>query len=189
MGRTLAQKKNIVVDLQEQLSSAQLTLVIDYTGLSVSQISDLRNRLRESGSICTVTKNTLMEKAVEADESWKPMEKFLTGSSAFIFIQDDLGAAIKSYLAFQKESKKTQLRGGVMEGRALSPDDIKAITELPTKEELIARIAGAINSIPTKVAVGINAVPTQVAVGIKEVPASLVRAIKAVSEKDDSQAA
>ncbi|EDZ92214.1 50S ribosomal protein L10 [Limnospira maxima CS-328] len=76
-----------------------------------------------------------------------------------------------------------------MEGRALSPDEIKAITELPTKEELMARIAGAINSIPTKVAVGVNAVPTKLAVGIKEVPASLVRAIKAVSEKDDSQAA
>lgn len=189
MGRTLAQKENIVVDIQKQLSSAQLTLVIDYTGLSVSQITDLRNRLRETGSVCKVTKNTLMQKAVEGDDNWKPMEKFLSGSSAFIFIQDDFGAAIKAYQAFQKESKKTELRGGVMEGRALSPDDIKAITELPTKEELIARIAGAINSIPTKVAVGVNAVPTKLAVGIKEVPASLVRAIKAVSEKDDSQAA
>lgn len=189
MGRTLAQKENIVVDIQKQLSSAQLTLVIDYTGLSVSQITDLRNRLRETGSVCKVTKNTLMQKAVEGDENWKPMEKFLNGSSAFIFIQDDFGTAIKAYQAFQKESKKTELRGGVMEGRALSPDDIKAITELPTKEELMARIAGAINSIPTKVAVGVNAVPTKLAVGIKEVPASLVRAIKAVSEKDDSQAA
>ncbi|MEB3882938.1 50S ribosomal protein L10 [Lyngbya sp. CCY1209] len=189
MGRTLAQKQDIVADLQKALSEAQLTLVIDYTGLSVSQITDLRNRLRETGGTCTVTKNTLMRKAVEGDETWQPMEKFLSGSSAFIFVKDDLGAAIKAYQAFQKESKKTELRGGVMEGRALSVDDVKAITELPTKEELIARIAGAINAVPTKLAVGVNAVPTKLAVGIKEVPASLARAIKAVSEKEDSQAA
>ena len=75
-----------------------------------------------------------------------------------------------------------------MEGRALSTADLDAITELPTKEELIARIAGAINAVPTKLAVGTNAVPKKLAVGIKEVPASLVRAIKAVSEKDQEAA-
>jgi large subunit ribosomal protein L10 len=74
-----------------------------------------------------------------------------------------------------------------MEGRALTEDDIKALTELPSKEELMARLAGGINAIPTKLAVGLNAVPTQVAVGIKEVPSSLVRSLHAMSEKDASQ--
>ncbi|MEB3358723.1 MAG: 50S ribosomal protein L10, partial [Synechococcales bacterium] len=108
----------------------------------------------------------------------------LKESSAFLLLKDDLGKAIKAYQAFQKDTKKTTLRGGVMEGRALTEADVNAITELPTKEELIARIAGAINAIPTKLAVGTKAVPTKLAVGIKEVPASLVRAIRAVSEKD-----
>lgn len=189
MGRTLANKHEIVADLKQMLSETQLTLVVDYTGLSVAQITDLRNRLRPTGSLCKVTKNTLMRKAIEGDETWEAMQEFLSGSSAFILVQDDLGAAIKAYQAFQKETKKTELRGGVMEGRALSLDDVKAITELPTKEELMAQIAGAIKSIPTKVAVGTKAVPTKLAVGIKEVPASLVRAIKAVSEKDNSEAA
>ncbi|MCG5060946.1 MAG: 50S ribosomal protein L10 [Limnoraphis sp. WC205] len=186
MGRSVTEKQEIVEDLKQMLSEAQLALIIDYTGLSVAQITDLRNRLRETGSTCKVTKNTFMRKAIEGNESWEAMQEFLSGSSAFIFAQDDFGAAIKAYQAFQKDSKKTELRGGVMEGRALSVDDVKAITELPTKEELMAKIAGVINSIPTKLAVGTKAVPTKLAVGIKEVPASLVRAIKAVSEKEDS---
>ncbi len=191
MGRTLANKQEIIEDLKQSLSQTQMALVIDYAGLSVAEITELRNRLRPTGSECKVTKNTLMRKAVEADAAWEPMQEFLGGTSAFIFAKDDLGAAIKAYESFQKDTKKTELRGGVMEGRALSLADVKAITELPTKEELIARIAGAINSIPTQLAVGTKAVPTKLAVGIKEVPGQLVRAIHAVSEqqKGDSEAA
>ena len=189
MGRTLENKKEIVSELRGLLDEAQLAIVIDYKGLSVSQISDLRDRLREKGAICKVTKNTLMRIAVEDNENWQPMTQFLQDSSAFLLVQDDLGGAIKAYKSFQKDTKKTELRGGVMEGRALTTAELDAITELPTKEELIARIAGAINSIPTKLAVGTNAVPTKLAVGIKEVPASLVRAVKAVADKDDQEAA
>lgn len=189
MGRTLENKKEIVAELKEQLSDVQLALVIDYKGLTVSEIADLRGRLRESGAVCKITKNTLMRIATEEDDTWKPMSQFLQGTSAFLLFKDDLGKGIKAYEAFQKDTKKTELRGGVMEGRALNEADIKAITELPTKEELIARIAGAINAIPTKLAVGTNAVPTKLAVGIKEVPNSLVRAINAVAQKEDADAA
>lgn len=188
MGRTLENKKEIVAELKELLSESQLALVIDYKGLSVAEITDLRNRLREKGAVCKVTKNTLMRIAVEEDDTWKPMTQFLKDSSAFLLVKEDMGGAIKAYQAFQKDTKKTELRGGVMEGRALTIDDLEAITNLPSKEELIARIAGAINAIPTKLAVGTKAVPTKLAVGIKEVPASLVRAIKAVSEKEQDAA-
>jgi large subunit ribosomal protein L10 len=188
MGRTLANKKEIVAEIQELLSDAQLALVIDYKGLSVAEITDLRNRLRPKGATCKITKNTLMRIAVDGDENWQPMTEFLKDSSAFLLVKDDLGGAIKEYQAFQKETKKTVLRGGVMEGQALNEDQIKAITELPTKEELMARLAGAINAMPTRVARGINLVPTKLAVGIKEVPASLTRAIKAVSEQEQDAA-
>ncbi|MGD1942052.1 MAG: 50S ribosomal protein L10, partial [Leptolyngbyaceae cyanobacterium] len=77
MGRTLENKKEIVAELQGLLSHAQLAIVIDYKGLSVAEISDLRNRLREKGAICKVTKNTLMRIAVEEDDNWKPMTQFL----------------------------------------------------------------------------------------------------------------
>ncbi|MFE4108170.1 50S ribosomal protein L10 [Almyronema epifaneia] len=189
MGRTLEGKKEIVAELQNLLSEAQLALVIDYKGLSVAEITDLRNRLREKGAVCKVTKNTLMRIAVDGNKTWQPMQQFLKESSAFLLVQDDLGGAIKAYQGFQKDTKKTILRGGVMEGRALSEDDIKAITDLPSKEELIARIAGAIQANTTKLAVGVKAVPTKLAVGIKEVPASLTRAIKAVADKDQADAA
>ncbi|MEL6136923.1 MAG: 50S ribosomal protein L10 [Cyanobacteria bacterium J06628_6] len=185
MGRTLENKKEIVGELKELLDKSQLALVIDYGGLSVSEISDLRNRLRPKGAVCKVTKNTLMRIAVDGDENWQPMTEFLKGTSAFVLIEEDMGGAIKEYQAFKKDTKKTELRGGVMEGRALSQDDIKAITELPTKEELIARIAGAIKAIPTKLAVGVKQVPTKLAVGIKEVPASLVRVVDQVSKKEE----
>ncbi len=185
MGRTLENKKEIVSELKEALDKAQLALVINYGGLSVAEITDLRNRLRPKGAVCKVTKNTLMRIAVDGDENWQPMTEFLKGTSAFVLIEEDLGGAIKEYQAFKKDTKKTELIGGVMEGRALNQDDIKAITDLPTKEELIARIAGAINAIPTKLAVGVKQVPTKLAVGIKEVPASLVRVVDQVSKKEE----
>jgi len=175
MGRTLEDKKAIVEDLKQKLSDTDMTIVIDYKGVSVAEISDLRNRLRESGTICKVTKNTLMRRAVEEDEQWKPMQEFLKDSSAFLFVKDDLSGAIKAYQAFQKATKKTQLRGGVMEGRVLSEDEVKAIGELPSKEELIAQIAGTIQAVTSKVAVGIN-----------EVPASIARGLNAYAEKEGS---
>lgn len=189
MGRTLEDKKQVVSELKELLSESQLTLVIDYKSLSVAEISDLRTRLRETGTTCMVTKNTLMRRAVDGDELWQPLQEFLKQSSAFLFVKDDFGSAIKAYKAFSKDTNKTELRGGVMEGQALNQDQVDALTELPTKEELMARIAGALNANTTKLAVGIKAVPTKLATGVKEVPGSLVRAIKAVSEKENQDAA
>ncbi|MBD2774791.1 50S ribosomal protein L10 [Iningainema tapete] len=190
MSRTIEEKREIVAELKELLSQSQLALVIDYQGLSVAEITDLRRRMRSTGTVCKKTKNTLMRIAVDGDSKWQPMTEFLKGSSVFLLVQEDMKGAIKTYEEFQKATKKTELRGGVFDGQALTLADVKALTELPTKEELMARLAGGIKAIPTKLAVGLNAVPTKLAVGIKEVPGSLVRAIKAVSEKEqDSQAA
>jgi large subunit ribosomal protein L10 len=175
MGRTLEDKKEILEELKETLSSAQMALVINYKGLTVAEITDLRRRLRPTGTVCKVTKNTLMRIAIEGDQTWEPMTNFLSDSSAFLLVRDDVGGAIKAYQDFQKATKKTELRGGVMEGRALTEQDVKAIGDLPSKEQLMAQIAGAINGVATKLAVGIN-----------EVPGSLARAIKAVSEKESA---
>lgn len=189
MGKTKQQKQEMLADIKQNLSETQLTLVIDYQGLSVAEITDLRRRLIPTGTACTVAKNTLMGIAVKEDSNWQPMEELLAGSNAFLFVKDDLSAAIKAYQEFQKVTKKTEFRGGVMEGRLLSEADVKAIADLPSKEELIAQVAGAINSIATKLAVGLNGVPTQLATGINEVPASLNRAIKAMSDQQQGDAA
>jgi len=177
MGRTLADKKEMVSELKETLNQSQMAVVIDYKGLSVAEITDLRRRLLSSGSVCKVAKNTLMRIAIDGDPNWEPMSQFLKESSAFLLIKDDIGGALKAYQDFQKASKKTELRGGVMEGRALTQDDVKAIADLPSKEQLMAQVAGAINGVATKLAVGID-----------QVPASLARAIQAVADKDKEAA-
>jgi large subunit ribosomal protein L10 len=178
MGRTLENKKEIVADLKETLSESTLALVIDYQGLTVAEITDLRRRLRPSGTVCKVTKNTFMGIAIQDDEKWQPLSELLKGSSAFLLVKDDFSSAIKAYQDFQKASKKTELRGGVMEGRLLKEPDVKALGDLPSKEQLIAQIAGAINALATKIAVGIN-----------EVPGSLARSLQAVADKDKGDSA
>ncbi|MCV3216289.1 50S ribosomal protein L10 [Plectonema radiosum NIES-515] len=178
MGRTIEDKKAIVADLKEILSESTLALVIEYQGLTVAEITDLRRRLRPSGTICKVTKNTLMGIAIEGEEKWQPMSELLKGSSAFLLVKEDFSGAIKAYQDFQKASKKTELRGGVMDGRLLKEPDVKILGDLPSKEQLMAQIAGAINALATKIAVGIN-----------EVPASLARAMQAVADKDKGDSA
>lgn len=173
MGRTPENKQAIVADLKETLSESQLMFIINYSGLSVKEITDLRNRLRPKGAVCKVTKNTFMNIAIQDDERWQPIGEILKGDSAFVMVKDDLGGAIKAYQEFQKAAKKTEIRGGVMDGKLLKEADLKAIADLPSKEQLIAQIAGAINGVATKLAVGIN-----------EVPSGLARALKQMSEKD-----
>lgn len=173
MGRTLETKKEIVTELKQSLSESSLTLVIDYQGLTVGQITDLRNRLRPSGTVCKVTKNTLMGIAIDGDENWQPLSELLKGSSAFLLVKEDFSSAIKAYQEFQKATKKTEIRGGVMDGKLLKESDITALGDLPSKDQLMGQIAGAINALATKLAVGIN-----------EVPGSLARALQAVADKE-----
>lgn len=178
MGRTLEDKKAIVAELKESLTDTQLTVVIDYQGLSVAEITDLRKRLRPSGAECKVTKNTLMRIAVQGEPNWQPISEICKDASAFLFLKEDMGSALKAYQEFQRVSKKTVIRGGAMEGRLLSEDDVKAIADLPSKEQLMAQIAGAINSVTAKVAIG-----------VKEVPNSLARALQAIADKDKEEEA
>jgi large subunit ribosomal protein L10 len=172
MGRTPANKREIVADLQNTLSESSLALVINYRGLTVAEITDLRRRLREKGAVCKVTKNKLMGKAIEGNEDWTALSSLLKDSAAFILAKDDASAAVKAYQEFQKASKKSEILGGVMEGRLLSDKDIKVIAELPSKDQLIAQIAGAVNSIVANVATVVNEIPTGVA-----------RAVQAVADK------
>ncbi len=175
ISKTLEEKKEEVAQIKELLEKSKLAVVIDYQGLTVAEIGDLRNRLRDSGTICKVTKNSLMNKATEDYEDWQPISEFLKGQSAFILAdEENIGSAIRAYNSFVKEKKKTECRGGVMEGQALTTDQVKALADLPTKDELMAQIAGAINAVATKIARGIN-----------EVPASLARAIDAVKAKQE----
>lgn len=176
MGRTLENKKEIVAELKDLLSDTQSIFVIDYKGLTVGEISDLRNRIREKGGTCKIAKNTLIRIAVQDDENWQPVQEFLKDTTALLLTKEDIGSVVKEYKKFQKDTKKTQLRGGVLEGKALTSAEAEALADLPSKEELYARIAGAINALATKVAVG-----------VKEVPSSIARGLQAYVDKEGGE--
>jgi large subunit ribosomal protein L10 len=173
MGRTRENKATVIAEVQALIQDAQMAMVIDYQGLTVAEITDLRGRLRPLGGTCKIAKNTLVNLALEGQEAWQPMREFLTGTTAIIVLKDDLGGAIKAYKKFQKDTKKTELRGGVLEGKTLTSADVEAIGDLPSKEQLMGQIAG-----------GINALATKIALGIKEVPASVARGLQAHVDKE-----
>lgn len=176
MGRTLQNKKEIVTELKDLLSDTQSIFVIDYKGLTVGEISDLRNRIRDKGGTCKIAKNTLIRIAVQDDDNWQPVQDFLKDATALLLTQEDIGGVIKEYKKFQKDTKKTELRGGVMEGKALTKTEAEALADLPSKEELYAKIAGALNALATKVAVG-----------VKEVPSSIARGLQAYADKEGGE--
>jgi len=175
MGRTLESKKQTVEVLKGLLDEAEMALVLDYKGLSIKEMSDLRNRLQDNNSVCKVAKNTLMRQAIDGKDAWSDLGPLLTGTNAFVLIKGDVGGAVKAIQAFQKETQKSETKGGLYEGSLLSQDELKAIASLPSKEVLMAQIAGTLNAIATKVAVGIN-----------EVPSGLARSLKQHSESGES---
>ena len=175
MGRTLENKQQIVEELKQLLGEAEMALVLDYKGLSIKEMSDLRTRLQASNGVCKVTKNTLMSRAIDGNSAWSELDSLLTGTNAFVLVKGDVGGAVKAVQTFQKETKKSETKGGLFEGKLLTQDEIKAIGDLPSKEVLMAQIAGAINAVATKVAVGIN-----------EVPSGLARALNQHAESGDS---
>ena len=174
MGRTLENKQQIVEELKGLLGEAEMALVLDFKGLTIKEMTDLRTRLQASNGVCKVTKNTLMRRAIDGDSAWSDLDSLLTGTNAFVLVKGDVGGAVKALQSFQKDSKKSEVKGGLFEGKLLSADDIQAIGDLPSKEVLMAQIAGAINGLATKLAVGIN-----------EVPSGLARALKQYAESGE----
>jgi large subunit ribosomal protein L10 len=168
MGRTLESKQQIVDELKGLLGEAEMALVLDFKGLSIKEMSDLRIRLQASKGVCKVTKNTLMRRAIDGNTAWANLDSLLTGSNAFVLVKGDVGGAVKAVQSFQKDTKKSEVKGGLFEGKLLSEKDIKAIGDLPSKEVLMAQIAGAINAVATKLVVGINEVPSGLARALKQ---------------------
>jgi large subunit ribosomal protein L10 len=168
MGRTLESKQQIVEELKQLLGETEMALVLDFKGLSVKEMTDLRTRLQASNGVCKVTKNTLMRRAIDGNSAWSELESLLTGTNAFVLVKGDVGGAVKAVQAFQKDSKKSETKGGLFEGKLLSQSEIKEIGDLPSKEVLMAQIAGAINGVATKLAIGINEVPSGLARALKQ---------------------
>ena len=151
-----------LVKIKEDLNGVSAVWVVDYCGLSVKEIQALRSEIREAGASLKVYKNTLMHIAL-AEAELPTLEDMLEGPSAFVFAGEDVAAAAKAVKNFAKTNKNLEIKGGLMEGAAVSAAEVEAIASLPSREELIAQIAGAISGDARGLAVALNGVPSGLA--------------------------
>ena len=144
--------------IKEELSNAGAVWVVDYCGLTVKEVQELRRSVREAGASMKVYKNTLVHIALE-DAELPTLDDMLNGPSAFVFAGSDVAAAAKAVKEFAKSNENLQIKGGLMEGAAVSAAEVEAIASLPSREELYAHIAAAINGVAQGLATAINGVP------------------------------
>jgi large subunit ribosomal protein L10 len=160
------QKENVVDELTQRLRAAETLLVADYRGLTMPQIDELRTRLLESGARFTVVKNTLTRRAAEAAGA-DALLALLDGPSAIAFLdaEGDMVAAAKALADSARETRVLEIRGGVMEGRALTAAEVESLATLPPTEVLRGQVLGAIVAPLTSLAGLLNA-PLQNLVGL-----------------------
>lgn len=146
------QKEQIVEELAGRLRMADTLLVADYRGLTMPQIDALRTRLLESGATFTVVKNTLTRRAAEAAGA-EALLTLLEGPTAIAFLEaeGDMLAAAKALADMARESRILAIRGGVMEGRVLSADEVETLASLPPVDvlrgQVLAAIVGPVNAL------------------------------------------
>jgi large subunit ribosomal protein L10 len=142
MNRT--EKQTIVDALAARLAAARTVYVTDFAGLNVAQVSDLRRRLRRAGVEYVVVKNTLARRAI-ADAKVTGLTVALQGNTA-LALSAEPSAAAKVLTDFAKEFQKPAVRGGMVEGRAVSPEQVKRLAALPPREQLLAELGGALQA-------------------------------------------
>lgn len=169
-----AQNTEMLAKVKADLEGVTAVYVVDYRGLTVKEMEAFRREIRECGASVKVYKNTLVHLALQEAEL-PTLDDILQGPSAFVFPGEDVAAAAKAVKNFAKTSKKLVIKGGLMEGQAIDAAGVEAIAALPSREELIAMVAGAISGVARGLAVCVDAIP-----------AGLARAINAVAEQKDA---
>lgn len=139
------EKVELVERLSAQLAGTTSFLLAEYRGLTVEQMTDLRARVRGARSAMRVVKNTFLRRAVSGTDKERIAE-LMEGPNAVILVQGDIVDAIKVAAAADKEFESFRVKGGVIEGRAVGPDEIRQIAELPPRAELLGRAVGSLAS-------------------------------------------
>lgn len=168
---TKAFKNEKIEYFKKQFEQAKVAIVTDYRGLSVDEITQLRRALQKENSDFTVTKNTLC-KIASKGTNFEAIESLMQGLNAIAFGFGDEVSAAKVVAKFIKENKKGEIIGGVMEGNLLNADEAKKLANMPSREELYAKMLGSINSPASGIVYGVNGVMS-----------ALVRAIDAVAKQ------
>ena len=170
----LEEKQKITEDLHERFSKSAIVVVTDYKGLDVSAMNDLRRKLREEDIEFQVAKNTLLMRAAK-DTEVALIQDYFKGPSAVALSYKDPVAPAKILAQFAKDNKKLEIKGGVLKGKVLDVNAIKALAKLPSREVLLGQLLSVINEVPS------SFVRT-----IAEIPRSLLNVLTAIRDQKET---
>ncbi len=143
--KAITEKKQIVLDIKSKMEQSKGMVFYDYRGLSVEEVSELRNQFREADVEYRVIKNSMLKRAAEMLEI-KGLEEHLFGPTAVAFGFNDPVAPAKVLVDFTKKLKKTEIKTGILEGKIIDVDGIKRLAALPSRDQLLGMLAGTLNA-------------------------------------------
>jgi large subunit ribosomal protein L10 len=165
------QKAAVVEEVAAQIKESEAVFAVDYRGISVPQAAELRTKLNDAGARFRVVKNTLTELAA-AKAGADPLKEVLDGPTAFTFVAaegGDVALAAKALAQFRRETELLAFKGGVMNGEALTAEQIGEIARLPAKDVLYGQLVGMIASPITGLVRGLNALIAGLAIQLKQI--------------------
>jgi large subunit ribosomal protein L10 len=160
MSKAIETKQQVVTEIAEKLRESKSTIVVDYRGLTVAEATELRKNLREAGVEFKVYKNSLTRRAAESVEM-AGLNEFLTGPNAIAFSNEDVIAPAKVLNDFAKDHEALEIKAGVIEGKLVSLDEVKAIATLPSREGLLSMLLSVLQAPMRGLAIATKAVADQ----------------------------
>ena len=161
-----AHKVEVIDEVKTRLGEASASIVSEYRGLTVAELADLRQALATAGGDYKIFKNTLVRRAVDGGD-YQPLSEYLSGPSALTFVQGDISAVAKALRDFSRTNPHLVIKGGLADGSLLSSSDLAALADLPPREVLLARLAGALAAPMQQMAGLLQALPRNLAYGIQ----------------------
>lgn len=153
-------KQPIVQAIADDVKDAAGVVLVDYRGLTVAEDTELRKQLREAGIIYKVCKNTMMKRAFEGT-AFAALDEKLEGPSAIAISKDDATAPARILAEFAKTAKALELKAGVVEGEFYDTDGVQALASIPSREELLSKLLGSLQSPITNLARVLNQIAEQ----------------------------
>jgi large subunit ribosomal protein L10 len=158
-------KVEVVEEVKTRVSAAAASIVSEYRGLTTAELAELRTSLAAAGGDYRIFKNTLVRIAIDGGE-YQPLSEYLNGPSALTFVQGDISAVAKALRDFSRNNPLLVIKGGLADGSLLSPGDLAALADLPPREVLLARFAGALAAPMQQMAGLLQALPRNMAYGL-----------------------
>ncbi|MFR2535306.1 MAG: 50S ribosomal protein L10 [Clostridia bacterium] len=156
----LKQKEEEVSILAEKMKNAKLILLTDYRGITVDNVTSLRNDLRNTNAQYKVIKNNIVKRAL-AENGETSLDTVLEGPTAVIISDEDYLAPLKAIYNFSKDNDYYKIKGGIIEGKVMSVEELITLAKLPSRQELLGMLAGALLGNISKVAVALDQVRLQ----------------------------